>query len=110
MVAPLTAYVHVGEVRQCEVGHAVVHGLFGTGLGHGHDIHVKAGVLEVALVLATYTPMWLVSGAQESMKVTLVRSLLPDAVLVAESLLCPHAVTLNNMAIALKSAIIVLAM
>lgn len=44
------------------------------------------------------------------MKVTLVRSLLPDAVLVAESLLCPHAVTLNNMAIALKSAIIVLAM
>ncbi|GDZ03710.1 hypothetical protein Bpse01_00790 [Bifidobacterium pseudocatenulatum] len=44
------------------------------------------------------------------MKVTLVRSLLPDAVLVTESLLCPHAVTLNNMAIALKSAIIVLAM
>jgi len=42
---------HVGQVGQGEVGHTVVHGLFGTGLGHGHDIHVKAGVLEVALVL-----------------------------------------------------------
>ena len=37
---------HVGQVGQGEVGHTVVHGLFGTGLGHGHDIHVKAGALK----------------------------------------------------------------
>ena len=37
---------HVGQVGQGEVGHTVVHGLFGTGLGYGHDIHVKAGALK----------------------------------------------------------------
>lgn len=37
---------YVGEIRQCEVGHAVVHSLFGTGLCHGHDIDVKTCLLK----------------------------------------------------------------
>ena len=41
---------YVGEIRQCEVGHAVVYGLFGTGLCHGHDINVKTCLFEITLV------------------------------------------------------------
>ena len=44
-------HAHVGQIRQREIGLAVVRRLFGAGLCHRHDVHIKADLLEVPLVL-----------------------------------------------------------